>query len=630
MVDTMTKSSSRVIESLLKRNNNMNWNEFITTIWEEKCMYFPVSTASASANYDDDKGVVDDAAIMTSKTKLASKTKNDDDNPILDEIKNNGWNVLIGLMDGDDNDGNDSNSNSLRPLIFQNLQPLPSKDIQELYGNNLYSAYLAGSSLVWNHVDIQSSFIAKLCQDLQGEHEREAYMDSSTDIDIDDTTRDSSDIDNNSSCGCFPHVYANAYLTPPQSQTVPPHADDRDVFIFQICGRKLWNVYSKIPIKHPYTNEQVGKGDIDDDGLDLDVPLEVLNGPLAFNDYLNEGDVLYIPRGMVHEAKTTNNEFSFHITIAIATHDWTIGGNLLERMAKIKVCALMSAEDLQTMKKLVRTIPNFRKSVVPTTTPPPPPPPPTAYNNTKNVGGSIIDITKIQNQIDNHLFNSAISSDDFIYYRNQMISAQNIIYGIKKKIDAHNIRSSEQRKKLLLLHGSKAKSKSTSKKQQSTTMDDIIGPYAAKNNVSLDTLIRASTQSEREYAKQQELLSGSAASNGLNVRDEIGDEINTIISQIKQQNSGAIKVKDFNKYLRSNDASSSLVCNLTLLCLAKRAVELGAFAIATTTTTTTTTTIEVDDNKNKNDKTSTTKKMKREDYHSSNEVVNSSSKQQKT
>jgi len=38
------------------------------------------------------------------------------------------------------------------------------------------------------------------------------------------------------------HVYANSYVTPPGTQAVPAHADDRDVFIVQLCGCKQWRL----------------------------------------------------------------------------------------------------------------------------------------------------------------------------------------------------------------------------------------------------------------------------------------------------------------------------------------------------------------------------------------------------
>ena len=36
----------------------------------------------------------------------------------------------------------------------------------------------------------------------------------------------------------FGHAYANLYLTPGDSQTAPPHSDDRDVFVLQLHGAR--------------------------------------------------------------------------------------------------------------------------------------------------------------------------------------------------------------------------------------------------------------------------------------------------------------------------------------------------------------------------------------------------------
>ena len=132
-------------------------------------------------------------------------------------------------------------------------------------------------------------------------------------------------------------------MTPPLSAAVPPHADDRDVLVVQIYGSKQWRVYDNVPIHMPYTSEQVGKGglEVSEDG--------VLNGPLASLDddgdegddgdgvTLRRGDVLYMPRGYVHEARTAGSGGSFHVTVAISTHDWTaagIVGDLISRTLK--------------------------------------------------------------------------------------------------------------------------------------------------------------------------------------------------------------------------------------------------------------------------------------------------------
>ena len=98
----------------------------------------------------------------------------------------------------------------------------------------------------------------------------------------------------------------NVYLTPPSEAGFPPHFDTTDVFIVQCAGRKEWKIF------HEYTNK---------------VELPVMETPwdpdrfkpsaVAENITLLPGDVLYLPRGAMHEAFCTERE-SMHLTISIA------------------------------------------------------------------------------------------------------------------------------------------------------------------------------------------------------------------------------------------------------------------------------------------------------------------------
>ena len=169
--------------------------------------------------------------------------------------------------------------NSL-PMVSRNRQCLSLQELAPLYGNDLFAAYLDGCSIIMNHVDRLCPNTAALCEDLQK---------------------------------TFPFAYANAYLTPPASQAVAAHADDRDVFVIQVYGQKAWRVYEEIPIQYPYPHEQVGKNG-------MPVPPSVLEGPCSIDTVLRPGDVLYIPRGHVHQATTYTQgddeaiQPSFHIT----------------------------------------------------------------------------------------------------------------------------------------------------------------------------------------------------------------------------------------------------------------------------------------------------------------------------
>jgi ribosomal protein L16 Arg81 hydroxylase len=122
---------------------------------------------------------------------------------------------------------------------------------------------------------------------------------------------------------CFPMACCNVYLTPPDSQSVPKHSDDRDVLLLQVYGSKEWTVYND-PVVLPYRDEELGKGNntIDESRLTSKSVLQV-----------KQGDVLYMPRGVVHEAKTSSSS-SLHITVALQTSDWDYASILTRTVQK--------------------------------------------------------------------------------------------------------------------------------------------------------------------------------------------------------------------------------------------------------------------------------------------------------
>ena len=100
----------------------------------------------------------------------------------------------------------------------------------------------------------------------------------------------------------FP-TQVNAYITPPGSQGLVPHYDDHDVLILQIQGSKIWHLYNGANVP-PHEMRRDDKT-VASDGLPLPTDLR-----------LEVGDLLYLPRGRVHEAET-NSEPSIHLTVGI-------------------------------------------------------------------------------------------------------------------------------------------------------------------------------------------------------------------------------------------------------------------------------------------------------------------------
>jgi ribosomal protein L16 Arg81 hydroxylase len=106
----------------------------------------------------------------------------------------------------------------------------------------------------------------------------------------------------------FTHpIHANAYLTPGGTPGFAPHYDTHEVFVLQVAGSKRWRVYQP-PLTLPHrTQPFTPKGYV------LPPPLLELE--------LKQGDLLYLPRGYVHAAHTSQVH-SAHITIGINVYTW--------------------------------------------------------------------------------------------------------------------------------------------------------------------------------------------------------------------------------------------------------------------------------------------------------------------
>lgn len=103
-------------------------------------------------------------------------------------------------------------------------------------------------------------------------------------------------------------VQANIYLTPPAAQGFRTHFDTHDVFVLQVEGRKRWRVWDGERLARP-TRRTPWPGNMAPEGE----PHELTLSP---------GDVLYIPRGVMHDAATLPGERSLHITLGLLEASW--------------------------------------------------------------------------------------------------------------------------------------------------------------------------------------------------------------------------------------------------------------------------------------------------------------------
>ncbi|VDM53589.1 unnamed protein product [Angiostrongylus costaricensis] len=104
--------------------------------------------------------------------------------------------------------------------------------------------------------------------------------------------------------GCF--IGANTYLTPAGSSGFAPHWDDIDAFLLQLEGRKYWKVFAPDSISDELPRESSGNFTDDD----------MKNRKPTFEGWIEAGDLLYIPRGFIHQATTSDDVHSLHITIS--------------------------------------------------------------------------------------------------------------------------------------------------------------------------------------------------------------------------------------------------------------------------------------------------------------------------
>ncbi|EEB11447.1 conserved hypothetical protein [Pediculus humanus corporis] len=101
---------------------------------------------------------------------------------------------------------------------------------------------------------------------------------------------------------CF--VGANMYLTPAGTQGFAPHYDDIEAFVLQLEGQKHWKVYNPRDSSEVLARESSKNFKEDEIGKPI---LKVT---------LKPGDMLYFPRGYIHQAKCLPDTHSLHLTVS--------------------------------------------------------------------------------------------------------------------------------------------------------------------------------------------------------------------------------------------------------------------------------------------------------------------------
>jgi cupin superfamily protein len=138
-------------------------------------------------------------------------------------------------------------------------------------------------------------------------------------------------------------VHVNMYVTPPNAHALQTHFDAHDVFVLQVHGAKHWRIYDppiRLPLEAQAEPRRSGNQRCGPDGQAAHgrrKPMHELT--------LHQGDMVYIPRGFLHDATSTDS-LSVHLTVGITPVTW--------------LAAIISAVEM-----IGETDPRFREALPP-------------------------------------------------------------------------------------------------------------------------------------------------------------------------------------------------------------------------------------------------------------------------
>jgi predicted nucleotidyltransferase len=131
---------------------------------------------------------------------------------------------------------------------------------------------------------------------------------------------------------CKPNT--NAYLSGKGGTALAPHTDTTDTIIIQMQGSKAWRLCIDSSVRMEQNFSEADAAQLDEMRRHntagcSQIPREnFLHMPHCFSPQMRKGDILYIPKGVVHQA-VASNETSVHLTIAFPREGTTWGDYLL-------------------------------------------------------------------------------------------------------------------------------------------------------------------------------------------------------------------------------------------------------------------------------------------------------------
>ena len=175
-------------------------------------------------------------------------------------------------------------------------------------------------------------------------------------------------------------VNANLYITSARQRTaVPAHSDVEDQLVVQCVGSKRWRLYEPLPMfTHPCTGKSMMLGK-NTGGSSTPVRRGITSAEPVLDVTLEAGDVLYVPRGFVHDTSTDTTvdegEPSVGLTLSILTDtaQLTLSGALtyavLVALKRSRSSDKAFDAAVRAVDRYVRATPSVRRAIPATASP---------------------------------------------------------------------------------------------------------------------------------------------------------------------------------------------------------------------------------------------------------------------
>jgi lysine-specific demethylase/histidyl-hydroxylase NO66 len=304
-----TKQAGHMILQSLLYPGGISVEEFYAKYWEKEALY--ISAAAEDDNESTQTKWAKGRFKHRTDTRFESLFSSDD---MKEMIKTKGMQYTYDL-----NVTKCDDTTNMRRVNFDTNEASKGEGLSSKSTQPAGEPSVADCKVVWNRFKNEGCTVRYLCP--QKHHDAIHALCSTMESEF----------------GCM--VGCNAYLTPGHaSQGFAPHYDDIEAFILQVEGRKRWRVYAPLNgretlprissddfvMEEPETVKVEDSDDPDATANKYDGRLvdgmgrrKVLNDPVL-DVVLEPGDLLYLPRGWIHQAVTPGreNEHSLHLTMS--------------------------------------------------------------------------------------------------------------------------------------------------------------------------------------------------------------------------------------------------------------------------------------------------------------------------